>query len=110
MEPERNRPIVVAGRRFLPDFHWASAGVILEADGRAWHDHPVARRADRERQELLESHGRTVVRVTWRQAVRRSDALIRRLTAAGVPLRPTEPEYVSPALTNAQSRSVAPRG
>lgn len=88
VEPERNRPIVVAGRRFLPDFHWVSAGVILEADGRAWHDHPVARRADRERQELLESHGQSVVRVTWRQAVGDPTALIRRLTAAGVPTTP----------------------
>jgi hypothetical protein len=56
--PDVNKPLLVAGRRLIPDFRWPEQRLILEADGAAWHD-PVA---DAERQAVLEAHGERVMR------------------------------------------------
>ncbi len=55
---------------------------MVEADGRAWHDHRLAHEDDAERQALLEAAGERVVRVTWEQAVARPGQTMRRLYAA----------------------------
>ncbi len=55
----------------IPDFRWAAQRLVVEADGAAWHDNPLARAGDAERQKLLEAHGEHVVRVTWAQVVAR---------------------------------------
>jgi hypothetical protein len=86
--PDVNVPLVLDGRRVIPDFRWPAQRVILEADGAAWHDNPTARAQDRERQALLEAHGERVVRVTWQQAVTRPDETLRRVRAAGAPPSP----------------------
>lgn len=83
--PEVNVPLVVAGRRVVPDFRWPGARVIVEADGAVWHAGSVAREEDAERQALLERHGERVLRVTWRQAVLRPRDTVARIEAAGVP-------------------------
>lgn len=83
--PDVNVPLRVAGRTVVPDFRWPSAGVVVEADGRAFHDHKVAREDDAERQALLEAHGQRVVRVTWEQAMKRPEQTLARLRAAGAP-------------------------
>jgi very-short-patch-repair endonuclease len=57
----------------------------VEADGAAWHQDPIARADDAERQALLEAHGERVVRVTWAQAVGRRAQTLARLKAAGAP-------------------------
>lgn len=85
--PDVNVPLVLGGRRVIPDFRWPGARVIVEADGAAWHDHKLAREGDAERQALLEAHGERVVRVTWDQAVGRPAETLARLLAAGVPRR-----------------------
>jgi very-short-patch-repair endonuclease len=84
--PDVNRPLVIEGRRVIPDFRWAEQRLILEADGAAWHDNAIARKEDTERQALLEAGGERVIRVTWHQAVTRSAETVARIRAAGAPL------------------------
>jgi hypothetical protein len=55
--PDVNKPLIVGGRRLIPDFRWPEQRLILEADGAAWHDDPLARYDDAERQAVLEAHG-----------------------------------------------------
>ena len=85
MRPEVNVPLRLGGRTVIPDFRWPAERLVVEADGAVWHDDPVARRADRDRQRLLEEHGETVVRVTWRQAVGDPGRTLARLRRAGAP-------------------------
>jgi hypothetical protein len=85
--PDVNVPLVLAGRRVIPDFRWPAARLVVEADGAAWHDNPTAREDDAERQALLEAHGERVIRVAWEQAVARRAETRKRVRAAGGPLR-----------------------
>jgi len=80
--PVVNKPIVLDGRRIVPDFRWADRRLTVEADGGAWHERPIARRLDAERQAVLEAHGDRVIRVTWEQAVARRAQTLARLSAA----------------------------
>jgi Protein of unknown function (DUF559) len=72
--PDVNKPIVVDGRRVIPDFRWPAQRLIVEADGAAWHD----RALDAERQALLEAHGERVLRVSWKQATLHPAATVAR--------------------------------
>jgi very-short-patch-repair endonuclease len=83
--PDVNRPLMIAGRRIIPDFRWPEQRLILEADSDAWHDDPLARADDLSRQRLLEAHGETVLRVHWRDAVLRPGRTVARLREAGAP-------------------------
>ena len=83
--PDVNKPLLLAGRRVIPDFRWPDQRVVVEADSRAWHDNPIARQDDAERQALLEAHGDRVVRITWGQAVGRAAETVDRIQAAGIP-------------------------
>jgi very-short-patch-repair endonuclease len=83
--PDVNKPLVLDGRRVKPDFRWPDQRLVIEADGAAWHDNPVAREDDAERQALLEAHGDRVLRVTWEQAVARPTQTLSRIRAAGAP-------------------------
>jgi very-short-patch-repair endonuclease len=83
--PQVNQPLVIEGRRVIPDFRWPRQRLVLEADGARWHDGELARAADDERQRWLERHGETVLRVSWDEAVRRAEATAARLRAAGAP-------------------------
>jgi hypothetical protein len=83
--PDVNMPLLLEGRRVVPDFRWPEQRLVVEADGAAWHDHKLAREDDAERQALLEAHGDRVVRVTWDQAVARPAQTLARLRAAGAP-------------------------
>jgi hypothetical protein len=84
--PEVNGRLVVEGRSVYPDFRWPRQGLIVEADSRKWHDNPIARADDFERQALLEASGEHVERVTWADATSRRSATLTRLAAAGAPL------------------------
>jgi hypothetical protein len=85
--PDVNKPLVLSGRRVVPDFRWPRQKLVIEADGGAWHDQKIAREDGAERQALLEAHGERVLRVTWAQAVRRPNATLARIGAAGAPRR-----------------------
>ena len=83
--PDVNRPLTLSGRRVIPDFRWPEQRLVLEADGAAWHDNPLAREDDAQRQAILEAHGERVVRVTWEQVVARPRPTFARVAAAGAP-------------------------
>jgi hypothetical protein len=83
--PDVNVPLVLDGRRVIPDFRWSARRLVLEADGAAWHDGHLARDDDAVRQALLERHGERVLRVTWHQVVERPDETLERMLAAGAP-------------------------
>ena len=87
VHPDVNVPLLVSGRRIVPDFRWPEQRLVLEADGAAWHDNQLAREDDAERQALLEAHGERVLRVTWEQAIARPRrrTLARARDAAGAP-------------------------
>ncbi len=83
--PDVNRPLLLDGRRVIPDFRWPDQRLVVEADGAAWHDTELARADDAERQALLEAHGERVLRVTWEQAMVRRRETLARLVRAGAP-------------------------
>jgi hypothetical protein len=86
-KPDVNRSLgLVGGKLTIPDFRWPEQRLVVEADGRAWHDNALAREDDAERQARLEAAGERVVRVTWQQAIARPQQTIARLKAAGAPL------------------------
>ena len=83
--PDVNVPLTIEGQRVIPDFRWPGQRLVVEADGAEWHDNPIARADDAERQAILEANGERVVRVTWEQAIRRRRQTIARLVEAGAP-------------------------
>jgi very-short-patch-repair endonuclease len=87
VRPDVNRPLSLSGRRVIPDFRWREQRLVVEADSRRWHDNPIARADDAERQALLEAHGERIVRVTWAQAITEPKRAVACIEAAGAPLR-----------------------
>jgi hypothetical protein len=85
--PDVNVPIIVNGRRIVPDFRWPEQRLIVEADSVQWHGSRLAREDDAERQAWLEAAGERVLRVTWHQAVSQADRTLARFRAAGAPDR-----------------------
>jgi very-short-patch-repair endonuclease len=83
--PDVNVPLMIEGRRIIPDFRWPAQRLVIEADGAEWHDDRLAREDDAERQALLEAHGERVVRVTWDQATRHKRQTLARFVQAGAP-------------------------
>lgn len=69
-QPEVNVILDVGGRRVRPDFLWRDAGLIMEADGRRFHDTDSAFQSDREREQRLQLAGWRVSRCTWEQIER----------------------------------------
>jgi hypothetical protein len=84
--PDVNVPLLLAGRRVVPDFRWPRQKLVVEADGAAWHDDRLSREDDAERQALLEAHGERILRVTWKQAITRPGETLARIHAAGAPV------------------------
>jgi hypothetical protein len=83
--PDVNTPLLINGRRLVPDLRWPTHHLVLEIDSDAWHSDPLARADDQERQALLERHGETVLRVHWRDALLWPGRLESMLAAAGAP-------------------------
>lgn len=69
--PQVNQPVEGG---FVPDFRWPDHRLVLEADGAAYHDNPLAREDDSQRQARLEAGGERVLRLSYKQGVRRSRA------------------------------------
>lgn len=83
--PVVNRDLRLDGKPTRPDFLWPDLRLVVEADGRAWHENDLAREDDAERQARLEAAGFRVLRVTWQQAIARPAQTVARLRAAGAP-------------------------
>jgi hypothetical protein len=65
--PEVNVLVPAQGRVHEVDCLWRSERLIVELDGRAFHDTSAAFHLDRERDRRLAAAGWRVVRLTWRQ-------------------------------------------
>ncbi len=66
--PDRGPPVCV-------DFKWEAQRVVVETDGRKWHDTRQRRERDAERDQRLLAAGWRTLRTSWRQ-VQREPALI----------------------------------
>jgi very-short-patch-repair endonuclease len=63
------------------DMLWRAERLIVELDGRRFHEHPRAFERDRDRDADLAARGFTVVRVTWQRVVRQPRREVQRLRA-----------------------------
>jgi very-short-patch-repair endonuclease len=73
--PEVNVLLDVGVDRLMPDFLWRDARLIVEADGRRYHDTDSAFQRDRRREQRFQLAGWRVARCTWEQIVREPQAL-----------------------------------
>jgi hypothetical protein len=106
--PDVNVPLYLDGRRIVPDFRWPEYRLVVEADGRRWHDTPQARRDDAERQAILEAHGERVIRVTWEQATAHAGQTLRRIYSAGPGSGPRAASSASPIASTTSSVPAGP--
>jgi very-short-patch-repair endonuclease len=79
--PARNVWMRVGPTEIEADCLWADQRLIVELDGRAFHDTDSAFEYDRARDRTLKVHGWTVFRVTWRHLEREEQQLARDLRA-----------------------------
>lgn len=82
--PLTNHKLVAAGNHMEVDFFWPDQRLVVEADGRTYHDNPEAFERDRRRDRDLTLAGYRPVRITWAQLQGESTATlaaIRRLLA-----------------------------
>ncbi len=77
--PAVNETLQVGGRRLMVDFLWKEQRVVVETDGAATHQTPVAFQRDRHRDQLLIAAGYRVPRVTWDQIKGELDKVIARI-------------------------------
>lgn len=91
-KPEINPRLEFGERWIRPDLFWRALGVVIELDGARWHDDPLTRQDDADKQAILEANGLRVLRITWRQLVdhpRQTIARVRAALARGAPPSPT---------------------
>jgi very-short-patch-repair endonuclease len=65
--PRLNATLSLRGRFFEVDCLWRERKLVVELDGRDFHDTGRAFEKDRERDRILLAEGWRVTRVTWRQ-------------------------------------------
>lgn len=80
--PSCNVWLHIDGERFLVDFFWEEARVIVETDGRETHGTPTAFQDDRRRDQFFAAAGYRALRVTWDQLHSERDAVLRRIGKA----------------------------
>lgn len=85
--PQVNAWLHIDGERFLVDFLWEAASVIVETDGRETHETPTAFQGDRRRDQFLAAAGYRVLRVTWSQIHGERAAVLDRVRRAVSPRR-----------------------
>jgi very-short-patch-repair endonuclease len=74
------REFELEGHRF--DFAFTGPKVILETNGRRWHDDPTDYEDDHEKWSVPARHGYRLVFATWTKVVKRPAALVDELVAA----------------------------
>jgi hypothetical protein len=78
----REYPLSGGGRRHLFDFAFLPERVILEVNGRRWHDDPVDFEWDQVKWSLPARHGFRLVFATWEMVTRRPERLLHELRLA----------------------------
>lgn len=68
--PAVNAPLMINGATLRPDFMWREAGLIVESDGRRFHDTHSAFQRDRWREQEFQLAGWRVIHCTWEQIER----------------------------------------
>jgi very-short-patch-repair endonuclease len=81
LRPDVGKPL----GEYTPDFRWPEHKLIIEADGKEWHDNPLRREDDAARQAHLEASGERLLRVTWNQAISHPKQTLARIQSAGAP-------------------------
>ena len=76
---EVNAPYRLSTSTVYPDLRWPDLQIIVEVDGRQWHDDLLARRDDAARQAELEARGERVIRITRADMRHRPQQTIARL-------------------------------
>jgi len=66
---------------FEVDFVWQQLGLVVEIDGRAFHDRPDAFASDRRRDRALAAAGYQVLRFTWEQVKYEGEATVAAVAA-----------------------------
>ena len=79
--PEVNQWLVLDAGHIRPDFLWRKQGLVVETDGRAFHDNPFASERDHERDLRLRLAGWRVQRYTWRQINQTPQRVVRAVAA-----------------------------
>ena len=100
------------------DFAWPAQLLVVEADGRRWHDPADARDGDRRRDNGCARLGWRVLRFTWAEVVHEPEKVVAHVRAAlaaraGTPLsdtRPVHPDAAVPAGATSSPRVPAVRG
>ena len=80
--PEINARLRLDGETIEPDFLWRERKLVIEADGRRFHDAPIVQADDARKQALLEADGHRVLRIRYEQAVGRPAQTRARIRAA----------------------------
>lgn len=77
----REFPLIWSGRTYRYDFALPDRRVILETNGRRWHDDASDYEYDNEKWSVPARHGYRIVFATWDKVTRRPQQLITELTA-----------------------------
>ncbi len=72
----------VSGRTSRVDFAWPHSRLVVECDGRRWHDPQDRRDADRRRDNLCARLGWRVLRFTWAEIVHQPERVVAEVRAA----------------------------
>lgn len=78
----REHRLLDAGREYFYDFAFLGAGVILEVNGRRYHDDPTDYEHDHEKWSVPARNGFRLVFATWDKVTQRPDALIAEIQQA----------------------------
>ena len=79
-EPQRNYTLHIGSQRFVVDLAWQEYRLIVELDGRAFHEDRFDE--DRKRDVTLKLHGWEVHRFTWKHATAERTWMIASIQAA----------------------------
>jgi very-short-patch-repair endonuclease len=78
----REHPLDTGAREYLYDFAFLAERVILEVNGRRWHDDPADFERDQEKWSAPALHGFRLLFATWDTVTRRPERLIAELREA----------------------------
>jgi very-short-patch-repair endonuclease len=78
----RELPLPAGERRFAYDFAYVDERVILEVNGRRWHDDPADFERDQRKWSVPARHGFRLVLATWETVTHRPDQLVAELRQA----------------------------